>query len=94
MAKAKDIKINQSVPVTPINQQTNSTTTGTQSTMTPQNNNTWNVDTRGLGQQFVDTVKSDWKQAGKEWKEKVRPTLTLQNMSPEVKPVNAVEETA
>jgi hypothetical protein len=102
MAKAKDIKINQSVPVTPINQQTNSTTTGTQNTIptsTPtQQNGSWGVgkkiDTRSLSQQFADTVKSDWKEAGKERKEKVRPTLTLQNLSPEVKPADAVEETA
>ena len=68
MAKAKDIKINQSTPVMPINQQTNSTTTGTQNTIpttttTPQNSGTWNVDRRGLAQQFIDTSKADWKQA-------------------------------
>lgn len=102
MAKANEIKINRNLNVQPINQQTNSTTTGTQNTIptsTPaQQNGSWGmgekIDTRSLSQQFVDTVKSDWKEAGKERKEKVRPTLTLQNLSPEVKPVDTFEETA
>ena len=92
MAKAKDIKINQSAPVMPINQQTNSTTTGTQNTIpttttTPQNSGTWNVDRRGLAQQFIDTSKADWKQAWEEFK-------NMFTVSPEVRPQDTFEETA
>lgn len=92
MAKAKDIKINQSTPVMPINQQTNSTTTGTQNTIpttttTPQNSGTWNVDRRSLAQQFIDTSKADWKQAWEEFK-------NMFTVSPEVRPQNTFEETA
>ena len=92
MAKAKDIKINQSTPVMPINQQTNSTTTGTQNTIpttttTPQNSGTWDVDRRGLAQQFIDTSKADWKQAWEEFK-------NMFTVSPEVRPQGTFEETA
>lgn len=92
MAKAKDIKINQSTPVMPINQQTNSTTTGTQNTIpttttTPQNSGTWNVDRRSLAQQFIDTSKADWKQAWEEFK-------NMFTVSPEVRPQDTFEETA
>lgn len=61
MAKAKDIKINQSVPVMPINQQTNSTTTGTQNTIpttttTRTVNNSINTDP--LWKQAIGGVKN------------------------------------
>lgn len=66
MAKAKDIKLNQSVPVTPINQQTNSTTTGTQNTIptttttSPANtqSNTFNPQNAPLWQQALYSAKN------------------------------------
>ena len=104
MAKAKDIQINQSMPIVPMNAQTNSTTTGSQNTVPVSTNNTpsnYNVNTDPL-----------WKRAWKWW---VRPyinasvdyapstllikgvtnlTKSALNATPEVKPVDAVEETA
>lgn len=52
---------------------------------------TWpKINTDPLWKQAIDVTKSDWKQAGKEWNQ-MKDNLTL---TPEVKPVDAVEETA
>ena len=59
MAKAKDIKLNQSVPVTPINQQTNSTTTGTQNTI-PTTTTTTPTNTQSSTFQKSDPLWKQW----------------------------------
>lgn len=59
---------------------------------TPRETPTYNVDTRGLGQQFVDTSKADWQQAGKEWgqiKQNFKDAI-----SDEYRPAGAFEKTA
>ena len=109
MAKAKDIKLNQSVPVTPINQQTNSTTTGTQNTIptttttSPANtqSNTFNPQTAPLWQQALYKAKNvveGWdKEIGKTkagLKEEWNRGVRDKDMLNAYKPENTFEQTA
>lgn len=109
MAKAKDIKLNQSVPVTPINQQTNSTTTGTQNTIptttttSPANtqSNTFNPQNAPLWQQALYSAKN----AVEGWDKEIEKTkaglkeewnrgVRDKDMLNAYKPENTFEQTA
>lgn len=105
MAKASDIKIVQSTPIVPVNTQTNSTTTGTQSTVPVSTNNTVvkkPINTDPLWKQALKSAKNvtdTWdrniEQTKADIKREWESWAVLEGLrSPEIKPVNAVEETA
>lgn len=94
MVKATNIKANQSKPIV------NNIGTTPQSNMQPvsTNNNTgstWNVDTTPLWKKAINAIPSYSKEdIAKAAKTAKTPTWVLNNLTPEVKPQNAVEETA
>ena len=105
MAKASDIKIVQSTPIVPVNTQTNSTTTGTQNTVPVSTNNTVvkkPINTDPLWKQALKSAKNvtdTWdrniEQTKADVKREWESWAVLEWLrSPEIKPVNAVEETA
>lgn len=104
MAKAKDIQINQSMPIVPMNAQTNSTTTGSQNTVPVSTHNTpsnYNVNTDPLWKRAWEWWVKPYIQASVDYapstlltKGVTNVTKSALNATPEVKPVDAVEETA